>query len=171
MKQEDVRVFSKVSTWLCFTVRRNIMFKICMFPHGKPVFVLRWTAVCDKWTRSVMVMDAAESVKEFRCHHYLCWPACLSQSTSWNFWSKQLSEELNCLLWWEKSIERSLCPSSRDRYRQAGEKTSYAQVKDIHSAFILDFSNTLNLKAFSWAQRGWVWGSHWTPFNIQLMFT
>lgn len=63
-------LFSEASSWLHFADKRNAMFKICMLPHARLVFVLRWTLVCDEWTRSVVVMDTAESVKEFRCHHY-----------------------------------------------------------------------------------------------------
>lgn len=49
----------------------------------------------------------------------------------------------------KKSIERSLCPSSTDRHRQAGGKSSYAQVQDFYCPFIPDFSSNLKFREFS----------------------
>lgn len=119
----------------------------------------------------LLIMDSAERMEEFRSCDYLCWPARLSQSTSWIFWSKQLPRELNCLLWWEKSIERSLCPSSTDKHRKVRGKTSYAQVKDFQCPFIPNFSSTFNLGSSVEQEEIEFGGPHWTSFKVKVVCT
>lgn len=144
-------VFTEVSTWFYFADRRNTMFKICT---ESPCLCLD-EELCvvsgqEMWSRMLQSQwRSSDATITFVDPH--AFPRIQAGFSDLN------SSQGNLIAFYgeKKSIERSLCPSSRDRQGRQEKNTSYTQVKDIHSAFIPDFSHTWKFRKFSWAQRGW----------------